>query len=88
MIWVYEFSADARKKLKAIGPSEAGKIIAYLDKRIASGAHPKQWADPYRKDLHGYWKIRIGEYRAIASLHENVLLIEIVKIGNRRDVYE
>jgi mRNA interferase RelE/StbE len=86
--WVYEFTLEAQRDLKKIGPSEARKIFAYLDKRIASGAHPKEWADPYRRELHGFWKIRIGEYRAVARLHENVLIVQVVKVGNRRDVYE
>ena len=88
MSWVYKFTDTARKNLKDLGPSEAKKITDYLDKRIASGAHPKQWAEPYRRDLHGLWKIRIGQYRVVARLHENVLVIEIVKVGNRKDVYE
>ncbi len=88
MSWVYELSAAAIRDLKDLGPSASKKVTDYLDKRIASGAHPKLWADPYRGDLHGFWKIRIGEYRAVARLHENVLLVEVVKVGNRRDVYD
>jgi mRNA interferase RelE/StbE len=86
--WVYELTETARKQLRALGPVAEKKVIAYLKKRIESGAHPKMWADPYRGDLHGFWKIRIGEYRAVARLHENVLVVEVVKVGNRRDVYE
>jgi mRNA interferase RelE/StbE len=86
--WVYKFTATAQQQLEALGHAPAAKIIAHLDKRIASGAHPKQWADPYRRELHGFWKIRVGDYRLVARLHEQVLLIELVKIGHRRDVYE
>jgi mRNA interferase RelE/StbE len=86
--WAYELTATARQNLRDLGPSAETKVISYLKKRISSGAHPKLWADPYRGDLHGYWKIRIGEYRAIARLHEHVLRVEVVKVGNCRDVYE
>lgn len=88
MTWRYEFAATARRNLREFGPAATRKIIAHLDKRVASGAHPKQWADPLRGELHGFWKIRVGDYRLIARLDEGVLLIGIVKAGHRRDVYE
>lgn len=88
MSWVYKLTNAAIRDLKDLGPSASKKVTDYLDKRIASGAHPKMWSAPYRKDLHGYWKIVIGEYRAVARLHENILLIEVIKVGNRKNVYE
>lgn len=88
MRWTYEFAASAREDLKRLGHDAHRKILLYLEKRLASGAHPRQWADPYRGDMHGYWKIRVGAYRLIAKLHDRVLVVEIIKAGDRRDVYE
>ncbi len=34
------------------------------------------------------YRIRIGDYRVIYSIFENVLIIEIIRIGHRKDVYK
>ena len=42
------------------------------------------------KKLKGFknlWRIRIGNYRAIYSIEEIVLLVDVRDIGNRKDIY-
>jgi mRNA interferase RelE/StbE len=34
------------------------------------------------------WRIRIGDYRAINEIHDGQLIITVITIGHRRDVYE
>jgi mRNA interferase RelE/StbE len=35
-----------------------------------------------------YWRIRVGKYRVIYSIEDNILRIEVIKIGHRKDVYK
>jgi mRNA interferase RelE/StbE len=37
--------------------------------------------------LGDLWKYRLGDYRIIVSVEDNVLLILVVRGGNRREVY-
>ena len=39
------------------------------------------------KGNNPFHKIRVGNYRIIYEIHENVLIILVVKIGHRRDIY-
>jgi mRNA interferase RelE/StbE len=39
------------------------------------------------KEFGGFWKYRVGDWRIIADLDDGVLLITVIRIGNRRDVY-
>ena len=34
------------------------------------------------------WQISVGDFRIIYSKHEQVLIIEIIKIANRKDAYK
>jgi mRNA interferase RelE/StbE len=34
------------------------------------------------------WRIRVGQYRVIYSIEDNVLTIDIVRVRHRKDVYE
>lgn len=35
----------------------------------------------------GYFRLRVGDYRVVYSVAEEVRIIEIIRIGHRRDVY-
>lgn len=42
---------------------------------------------------HGYksrdgYRIRIGDYRVIYEIFDNTLLIEVIALGNRKDIYD
>jgi len=39
------------------------------------------------KGFHNLYRIRVGDYRIIYTIHQNILIIEILKIGNRKDIY-
>ncbi len=36
----------------------------------------------------GEWRVRTGGYRVVYEIHDNVLLILVVAVGHRRDIYE
>ena len=36
----------------------------------------------------GEWRIRAGDYRIVYEIHDNVLLVLVVAVGHRRDIYE
>lgn len=43
------------------------------------------------KKLKGFktlYRIRSGDYRIIYTIYQNILIIEVLKIGNRKDVYD
>jgi mRNA-degrading endonuclease RelE of RelBE toxin-antitoxin system len=50
-------------------------------------------ADPYRVgkllrfDLEGYWSARRGQYRVIYSIRGDEVLVRVVRISHRADVY-
>ena len=34
------------------------------------------------------WRIRVGDYRVVYEVHDNVLIVYVVRVGDRKDVYE
>lgn len=34
-----------------------------------------------------YWRIRVGQYRIVYSIEDKMLIIEIIRIGHRKDIY-
>jgi mRNA interferase RelE/StbE len=35
----------------------------------------------------GEWRVRTGEYRIVYEIHDEVLLVLVVAVGHRRDIY-
>ena len=40
------------------------------------------------KGCRDYWRIRVGDYRIIYTIQDDRLLVTVLRIGNRRDVYD
>ncbi len=39
------------------------------------------------RGFENQYRIRVGDYRVIYEIHDRVLLVLVVEVGNRRDVY-
>lgn len=87
MAWSVEVSAPARKQLAKVGPNAAAEITRYLKNRIAPSDDPRQFGKALVGDLSGYWRYRVGDYRIVCQLIDDRLVVLVVEIGHRREVY-
>ena len=87
MRWAYSFDERALKELKKLGEQAQREILKYLDERIATKANPARFGKALRGDLAGLWRYRVGDYRLICSLREGQMLVLVLKVAHRRDVY-
>ena len=39
------------------------------------------------KELGDFWKYRVGDWRIIADIEDGLVLVTVVRIGNRREIY-
>lgn len=73
---------------KKVDHSQQQKIIKAIRKKL--GTDPKLFGAPLRGNLHGFWKLRVGDYRVVYKIEENRIVVKVIKVGIRRDfeVYE
>lgn len=69
--------------LPALDKAAQRKILRILDLKLKQA--PADYGEPLRGDLHGFWKLRIGEYRVVYTIHQQTIFVQVVKIGVRRD---
>jgi mRNA interferase RelE/StbE len=86
--WTVEFDERARRELRKLAPEAQQVILRYLRERIAGCSDPRQFGKPLRMNLAGLSRYRVGDYRLICRLEDNRLLVLVLKIGHRRDVYD
>ena len=88
MIWKVEFDERARKELRKLDRQAQANILSYLRDRIATHEDSHRFGDPLRKNMSGFWKYRIGHYRIICDIRENVVTVRVLRVGHRKNVYE
>lgn len=74
----------ARKQINKLSVVVQERIITAID-TLAQVPHPPN-AEPI-KGLADTFRIRVGDYRIIYSLHDDELLILVIRVGHRREVY-
>jgi mRNA interferase RelE/StbE len=88
MAWRIDFADSAAKQLRKLDPQVARRILAFLHDRVAPLDDPRAIGEPLRGQQFGaFWKYRVGDWRVIADLDDGVMLITVVRLGNRREVY-
>ena len=79
-------SAAAKRAIERDLPEAvAVAVVDFLFGPLA--ADPYRVGKPLRFDLEGYWSARRGQYRVIYSIHDNEVLVRVVRISHRADVY-
>lgn len=88
MVWRVEFEADADREMQRLGAAASARIAKYLRTRLATAENPRRFGQPLRADLHGYWRYRVGNYRVIARIIEDRVLVLVIRVGHRKEVYD
>ena len=87
MAWTVSYTETARQQLKKLDRQTARRIVAYLDERIAPLEDARSAGKPLTGPLGSFWRYRIGDYRILCDLQDDSLVILVVAVGNRREVY-
>lgn len=64
------------------------RILDFMDDRIATLHDPRSRGHALTGSLRGFWRYRVGDYRVVCEIHDIEVLILVVRVGHRRDVYE
>lgn len=87
MAWRVEFSKGAQKDLAKLGGGRE-RILRFLAERIENCDDPRRFGEALKGPVLGrFWKYRVGDYRLVCHLQDDVLLVLVVRIGDRKEVY-
>jgi mRNA interferase RelE/StbE len=86
--WQVEFDHDAAKEFRKLGEPARRAILRYLRERIATAEDPRRFGKPLAGDLAGLWRYRVGDYRLVAAFEDDRLVVLVLRVGHRREVYD
>lgn len=82
------FSKKALKQLKKLDKHTASLITGWLRKNIEGCADPRQYGKGLTSNRSGEWRYRVGNYRVIAEIKDEQVIVLVVAIGHRSNIYE
>ncbi len=88
MAWTLRLSETAKRQLRKLDVGSAQAILRYLNRLLLETSDPRERGSGLRANLAGLWRYRIGDYRVICSIEAHDLVVLVLQIGHRRDVYK
>lgn len=85
-VYTVVLSAAAKRAIERDLPEAvAAAVVDFLYGPLAED--PYRVGRPLRLELEGYWSARRGQYRVIYSIQDDRVLVRVVRISHRADVY-
>jgi len=88
MAYNVELSESAERELGKLDAPQAKRILKFLHQRVAKLGDPRSIGEA----LHGsrlgeFWKYRVGDYRLICKIEDDRLIVLVLRVGHRKEIY-
>ncbi|WP_419804641.1 type II toxin-antitoxin system RelE family toxin [Terriglobus sp.] len=88
MAWSVKFEKRAEKALDSLDPVIAKRMLRYIHERLLTRKDPRDLGIAMQGNEHaGNYRFRVGDYRFICSINDEELIVVVVRLGHRREIY-
>ena len=88
MDWKVELSATAERELSKLNPQHRKRILKFLQERIAKLDDPHSVGKTLQGSRLGeFWKYCLGDFRLICKIEDERLLVLVLRVGHRKEIY-
>jgi mRNA interferase RelE/StbE len=86
--WTVEISDIAERQLRKLDRPVQKRILDWLEDRIEGCKNPRHFGESLKGDYAGFWRYRVGNYRVLCDIQDEKVLVLVLAIGHRREVYK
>jgi len=79
-----EYAKGVDKDFRKIPPKTADRITKAIDRL---GSDPRPAGSVKLVGFESEYRIRVGDYRIIYQIHDSVLIVLVIEVGHRKDIY-
>lgn len=87
-VFAVRFSKAADKALAKMDPFDKQMVVSWIEGRLEGCNNPRQYGKGLTGNHAGEWRYRAGNYRIIAEILDDQIIIHILDIGHRREIYK
>ena len=88
MNYKVEYTSQAIKSLKKFDKHVRKILKDWIEENLINTTNPRKHGKGLKGDKSGQWRYRVGDYRILAEIQDNKVVILIINIGHRKDVYK
>lgn len=88
MTYHVKFTKQALKQMKKMDRYTKAMLFTWIEKNLSECNNPYLQGKALKGNLKGYWRYRIGNYRIISKIEDEELMILVVEVGHRREIYK
>lgn len=85
--WTVEVDDRARRELRRLDRQVQQRLLAFLRKRLATPEDPRRLGRPLSGPHTGLWRYRVGPYRLVCRIDDGRVVVLVVRIAHRGEVY-
>lgn len=85
-----EYSDDAQKSMERLlrkDPQSAARIYVWIGKNLDGCEDPRRTGKALEADFKGTWRYRVGDFRIIADIVDDKVLILVLDVRKRKMAY-
>ncbi|OLP58049.1 addiction module toxin RelE [Xaviernesmea oryzae] len=88
MTWTIEYDQPVQKFVRKLPTDHQKRIKSFLEHRLATHENPRQLGIALKgTERGGYWRYRVGDYSVICEIYDHKLVVLVIEIGHRREIY-
>lgn len=88
MAWSVDFAASAKRELEKLDGQHRTRILKFLYERVATADDPRSLGKALRgPQLAEYWRYRVGDYRVICEIVDDRLVVLVLHVAHRKEIY-
>ena len=87
MSYKINFSETSLKQLRELDTTSRKRVLTYINEVLSKIENPRILGKALTGELKGLWRYIIGNFRIVCQIHDNKLLVLILKIAHRKEVY-
>lgn len=87
MAWKVEYTDIAERTIEKLDPQVRKRINSFFRERVVNSDDPTAIAEPLQGEFRGLWRFRVGDYRVICDIRRKYLLVLVLDVGHRREIY-
>jgi len=88
MAWKIEVSPAAERELNKLDVQQTRRILKFLHERVANLDDPRSVGKALQDPRIGeFWKYRVGDYRLICKIEDDRVVVLVLRVGHRKEIY-
>lgn len=82
------YTKKAEKSLRKLSKQTQTLIYSWIGKNLEGCEDPRRHGKGLTANRSGQWRYRIGDYRIIAEIQDDKIIILVLNIGHRSEIYD